>query len=76
MDAGRVHQVGVDVGQMDGGCHFVLLVVACKTKKIESSINLDRDLSGIIEIFLSVIRQAFFTDFAASRITEFQEPRV
>ena len=61
MDAGRVHQVGVDVGQMDGGCHFVLLVIACKIKKIESSIKLDHDLSGIIEIFGSVIRQAFFS---------------
>ena len=49
MDAGRVHQVGVDVGQMDDGCHFALLVVACKMKKIESSINLDQDLSGIIK---------------------------
>ena len=56
MDAGRVHQVGVDVGQMDGGCHFVLLVVACKIKKLESSINLDHDLSGILEFFCSVYK--------------------
>ena len=56
MDAGRVHQVGVDVGQMDGGCHFVLLVVACKMKKIESSINLDQDFSGIIKKNCSVYK--------------------